>query len=194
MMKNQELRKGNKAKLFCSQLFEEQLVNDKMFKKIPTFAQKKKLQIYYDVCIKKVNLDLRLYDGYYPLVRRSLVATKTFRIAIFDFFVFQLNFLIKIRKIKTALFIEDSKKKYVSQMSCMISYRTVCTNQIFVPTDFGGWSYNLTPVHPSVRHCPSVWCFLAFYSKWLQGYSQFLHECRGEQGLSFEPDGFSKKY
>ena len=46
---------------------------------------------------------------------------------------------------------------------------------IFGPTDFGGWSYKLTPVRQSVRQCDVFWPFLQIGSKDLPN---FLHDCR----------------
>ena len=55
---------------------------------------------------------------------------------------------------------------------------------LIAPTNFGGWSYKLTPV------CLCFWLFLQNGSKELPN---FLHGCGGQQGALFELDGFSKK-
>ena len=45
-------------------------------------------------------------------------------------------------------------------------------NPIVGPTDFGGWSYELIPVRPSV--CPSI-CVVLFvvFLNWLQSFQLF---------------------
>ena len=72
--------------------------------------------------------------------------------------------------------VEDNRARYLSQVLFFFFEK-------FVIPEYRGLSVKKSCFFTS----------LAFSPKRLKGFSYFLHECRGQWGASFEPDGFSER-
>ena len=86
------------------------------------------------------------------------------------------------------------KRRAFHKISLQSIYHTFSVDMIFGPTDFGGWSYRLTPVRSFVR--PSVRSFVCpdFFS--ITGHRIFLIFCMKldmDKGLKVTEPDFPKK-